>query len=99
MLHLIADDVWGHEQDLRLPGGLPLPCRATVIRLRDGGLVLHSPLAIDDATARELAALGEVRALVAPNCVHWLFLKGAMERFPRARVFGAPGLERKVGAG
>ena len=67
-----------------------LPSRATIVRLRDGSLVLHSPLAIDDATAMRIDALGEVRFLLAPNCMHWMFLKAAKKRYPNARVFGAP---------
>jgi hypothetical protein len=98
MLKRIADDVWAHEKDIAMPGGMRLPCRATIMRLPDGRLVVHSPLAIDDATAKELDAIGDVRFLVAPNCVHWMFLKAAKERYPKARVFGSPGLAKKLGS-
>src|SRR5690349_18570575 len=96
MLRTITDGVWAHDQDLALPGRLLLPSRATLIRRPDGGLVLHSPLRIDDETAKEIAALGDVRSIVAPSRIHYLFLKAAMERYPRATVFGPPGLEKKV---
>jgi hypothetical protein len=95
MLRAIADDVWAYERDLRLPVGF-LPSRATVVRRADGGIIIHSPLAFDDATARAIDALGEVRALVAPSCLHHLFLKAATERWPHASVLGAPGLEKKL---
>ncbi|MGD0680070.1 MAG: hypothetical protein ABSC94_32210 [Polyangiaceae bacterium] len=98
MLRRIGDEIWSHENDVRLPGGLLLPSRATIVRLGDGALVLHSPLAIDDATARRIGALGDVRFLLAPNCLHWMFLKAAKERYPKARIFGAPGVEKKLGA-
>jgi hypothetical protein len=98
MLTPIADDLFGFEQDLRLPGML-LPTRTTVMRLSDGKVLVHSPLAIDDARAKAIEAIGEVSYLVAPSCIHFLFLKAAMDRWPKARVFGAPGLEKKKGMG
>ncbi|HVJ90650.1 MAG TPA: hypothetical protein VM580_12665 [Labilithrix sp.] len=97
MLNRIADGIWTHDHEIKLPGGLRLPSRATIMRAADGGLVVHSPLSIDDATAREIDALGEVRVLVAPNCGHWMFLKAAKERYPRARVLAASGLANKLG--
>lgn len=97
MLQHIAEDIWAHQTDLRLPLGMSMPCRATILRLTDGSLVVHSPLAIDDATATEIDRLGDVRFLIAPNCLHWMYLKAAKERYPQARVFGSPGLEKKLG--
>jgi hypothetical protein len=99
MIHPIAKDIWGIEEDLKLPGGLLLPTRSTVLRLEDGRLILHSPLAIDDSRKREIDALGEVAFLVAPSCIHWMFLRRAAEHYPKARVLGAPGLEKKVRGG
>lgn len=103
MLRSLTDDVWTFECDLRVAPGFYLPARSTIVRLSNGKLVVHSPLgplAADDATAQSVEALGEVTALVAPNCLHWLSLKAAAARWPRARVFGTPGLERKnVGTG
>ena len=98
MLQSIGDNIWSHDGDVSLPGGMRLPSRATIVRLAGGGLMVHSPLAIDDATATDIAAIGEVQYLVAPNCLHWRFLKAAKERYPKARVFGAPGVEKKLGA-
>ncbi|WP_437682543.1 DUF4336 domain-containing protein [Sorangium sp. So ce131] len=95
MLRAIAEDVWAYGGNIKMPFGR-LPSRTTVVRRADGGLVIHSPLAFDDAAAREIDALGEVRALVAPSCLHHLFLKAATERWPRASVLGAPGLEKKL---
>jgi len=73
-----------------------MPARATFLRVDGGGLLVHSPLGIDDETARYIDTLGEVRFLVAPNCMHWLFLKAARDRYPSAQVLGAPGLEKKL---
>ncbi len=98
MLKPIAADVWGHEKDIGLPLGLTMPGRATIMRLADGGLVIYSPLAVDDATAKEIDALGEVRFLVAPNSLHWMFVKAAKERWTKARVLASPVLAKKLGS-
>lgn len=97
MLTPITDDLWCFERDLRLPRTLLLmPSRTTVVRLSSGRVLIHSPLHIDDACAKAIEAIGEPAFLVAPSCIHFLFLKAAMERWPRARVLGAAGLEKKV---
>ncbi|MBX3220764.1 MAG: DUF4336 domain-containing protein [Labilithrix sp.] len=98
MLKRIADGVWSHDSVVAMgPGGMMrMPCRATVVRLPDGGLVVHSPVALDDRAASELDALGDVRALVAPNFMHWLFVKAAKTRYPKARVLAAPRLSKKL---
>jgi Domain of unknown function (DUF4336) len=98
MLKRIAENVWAHEKDIRMGPGMNMPGRATILRLDDGRLIVHSPLAIDDATAKEIDALGDVRFLVAPNCMHWMFVKAAKERYAKARVFAAPGLAKKLGS-
>ena len=97
MLRSVAEGVWVHEVDLRMPGGVLFPARATLLMLADRALALHSPLAIDDATARQIDDIGQVRFLIAPSCRHWMHLRRAKERYPDARVLGAPGLEAKLG--
>lgn len=96
MLTRITDDIWGYEQDLRLPLGQRLPSRTTLVRLAGGGILMHSPLGFDEEAAAAIDDLGEVKAIVAPSCIHYLFLAAATKRWPSARVLGAPGLEKKV---
>jgi hypothetical protein len=78
-----------------LPGRFRLPARMTVLTLVGGGLALVSPIPIDEALARTLASLGEVRFLIAPNLLHHLYLHAASQRYPRAIVLAPPGLARK----
>ena len=73
----------------------PYPTRMAVARLADGGLWVWSPIALDDALAAELDAIGPVRHLVAPNKLHHLALPEWVARYPEARLHGAPGLARK----
>ncbi len=94
-LRPLAEGLWCFEHDLYLPGGVHFPGRSCVVRLDDGSLWIHSPNPIDDALADQLAALGPVGHLVAPNKLHHLHLAAAIERYPNARVWGAPGLSAK----
>ncbi len=59
MLQAVAEDVWVHDGSVQMPVG-PLHARATIIRRNDGGLIVHSPLAFDNATAAQIDALGPV---------------------------------------
>lgn len=94
-LEQVAEGVSAAEDTLRFPGGVRVPVRMVVIRLGDGGLWLHSPLRATDARVARVSELGPVRHLVAPNCLHHLFIGEWKQRFPEARVHGAEGLAAK----
>lgn len=87
----IAEDVWAVTDTLRMPFGVRFPVRMTVLRA-GGELVLVSPVALDDALADAIDALGPVTRIVAPNLLHHLFLAGAAARWPAAKVHGPAGL-------
>jgi hypothetical protein len=95
-VHLVplAEDLWEATTLLSFPGGVRLPARMTVVR-KDGRLLLHSPLALTDELVDALRELGDVAAIVAPNRFHHRFLRGAMQHFPGAKVYGVPGLPEK----
>lgn len=93
-LEPITERVWGALHDHRMYG-MHFPARMTVIRLDGGGLWLHSPVPIDDLLAAELAAIGRVRHLVAPNRFHHVHLDAASARYPDAQVWACPGLANK----
>lgn len=90
----LAPGLWVAERPLPIIVG-DIGARMTVIRLGSGGLVVHSPVRLDDATRRAVDALGPVRAVVAPSKVHHLFAGGWAAAYPDATVYGAPGLAAK----
>jgi hypothetical protein len=96
-LRRLDRDLWAIDQPLRV-GGLELGARTCVVRLADGGVIVHAPGPLTAGLAREIEALGPVRALVAPNLLHHMFLADSARAFPQARVFGAPGLREKLGS-
>lgn len=89
-----SEDVWFAEAPLRF-FGMPFGTRMTLVRLADGDLFVHSPIALDGRLLQEVASLGPVRHLVSPNKLHHLYLGGAVEAFPDARLYAPPGLAAK----
>jgi hypothetical protein len=94
VLRQLDDDLWCSDSSVRLPGGVHMPARMTVVRLADG-LWLHSPVPLDDALAGSIDAIGPVSHIVAPNCFHHLNIGPASKRFPNAKVHAPHGLRGK----
>ena len=92
-LRMLAPDLWRVERHEH--SGLHVRMAMTVIRRAGGALWLHSPIAIDDALADKLTALGDVRDIVAPNRFHHRFAAAAKQRFSAATLWAAPGLPRR----
>ena len=75
--------------------GFPYPTRMAVARLSDGNAWVWSPVALTDALAGAVEAIGPVGHIVSPNKLHHLFLGAWAERWPEARLYAPPGLARK----
>ena len=93
-LEQLAPDVWVARRPLPIAVG-DVGARMTVLRLGDGTLMLHSPVALDPELKRALEGLGRVTWLVGPSKVHHLFLAEHTAAFPHALLCGAPGLAEK----
>ena len=63
---------------------LPFTTRMTLVRLRDGALWVHSPIALTPRLRLEVEALGPVRYLIAPNTFHYAFLIAWLTAYPDA---------------
>jgi hypothetical protein len=94
-LQPLGDGIWTAERPLCVIGLLEVGTRMTIVRLADGGLLLHSPAQADDATRRAVDALGPVRAILAPNRVHHFFAGDWKRAYPDALLLGVPGLPAK----
>lgn len=75
--------------------GFNYPTRMAVIRLADEELFVWSPTALSDELKTEIASLGPVRHLVAPNSLHDLFIASWKQAYPEARLYAAPGLQER----
>jgi hypothetical protein len=87
-------DLWVATRPLRLVVG-DVGARMTVMRLADGALLLHSPVALDAQTRDALDALGHVAWVVAPSKVHHFYVGDYASAYPSALVIGVPGLPEK----
>ncbi|NRA02320.1 MAG: DUF4336 domain-containing protein [Myxococcales bacterium] len=90
----LGDGLWSVDAETRLAPSVFFPLRMAVMQVA-GELLLHSPVPIEPALARELADLGPVGHLLAPNKFHHRYLAQAAERYPGARVWGVPGMTEK----
>ncbi|WP_370628933.1 DUF4336 domain-containing protein [Celeribacter sp. PS-C1] len=75
--------------------GMNFPTRMTVVRV-DGKLWVHSPIALDEGLLDEMAALGPIGWLIAPNPIHYVSLNAWHKRFPGAAVLAAPGVKERA---
>lgn len=91
-LKQIAPNVWIADGGWIRFYGLPFPTRMTVIRLSDGAIWVHSPIADLNGLADAVAALGPVRHLIAPNWIHYAWLPAWQTRFQEATTWVSPGV-------
>jgi hypothetical protein len=100
VLKPVADGVWivdGPAVSLSIMGAqFPYPTRMTVVRLRDGGLWCHSPVALDDALRSQIEALGPVRHLVSPNKLHYVSIAAWHAVWPQAKAWASPGVRERA---
>jgi len=75
--------------------GLHLGTRMTVLRLRDGTLLVHSPIAMTPSLKAEVDAIGPVRHIVAPNIYHHLYAGEWKAAYPDALLHAATGLAKR----
>lgn len=69
---------------------LPLDTTMTVVRMSNNRVLLHNTVPYDDTLGDQVADMGHVNAIVAPNLRHWMFIKQWAERFPEATIYIAP---------
>ena len=81
---------------IRMP--MPFTTRMTVVRLGNGDLFLHSPVAYEERLAIALQRLGEVRHLISPNQWHYAHIGEWQRAFPQAIAWASPGVRRRTRA-
>jgi len=94
-LTAIEDDI------LTVVGDVPMPVanmkrRMTVVRLRDGRLVIFSAVALDEEEMRALEDFGEPAFLIVPNDHHRLDSKIWKDRYPAMQVITPKGAREEV---
>jgi hypothetical protein len=96
MSHLehLAENIWTVSSNHSFLA-LHVGTRMTVVRLANGGLWLHSPVAMSVALRAELDALGPVAHVVCPNLYHHVYAGDTLAAYPQAMLHGPHALRRK----
>jgi len=76
----------------------PNQLNSFVIKLNSGSLLLYAPVRIRDEVGFGdwLATLGKVEWIVVASAYHTLNIKAVAERYPDAKIIGAPAAEAKL---
>lgn len=88
-----SNSIWTATTPIRFAGTL-FPHVMTLVRLAPGDLVIHSPCRPSDRLVSEIAALGRVTDIIAPNWFHDLYLSEYRALYPCARFWGPRFLKR-----
>lgn len=75
---------------------LAFTTRMTIVKLANGDLFLHSPIAFDAALAVHLQLMGTVRHLVSPNRGHYAHIGEWARAFPHAITWASPGVRERA---
>ncbi|HVZ73456.1 MAG TPA: DUF4336 domain-containing protein [Polyangia bacterium] len=92
---LVPGALWLRDYPVRL-GPMWFNARMTLIRLRGGEILVHSPCGFDEPLAAETSALGRVTAIIAPGNLHWLHVHSCQRAFPQASTYVCPGVEARA---
>ena len=92
----IVDGPFEYLTALGIKMPLPFTTRMTVVRLMNGGLLLHSPIAFDQKLAKQIGDLGTVRHLVSPNQFHYAHIGEWARAFPQAIAWASPGVRKRA---
>lgn len=85
-----AENVWLLEGDDVRFLGAPFQTRSVIIRLPNGKLWVHSPVALTPERIAAVSALGPVSYLVEPNKIHSLHLADWRAEWPEATSWVSP---------
>ena len=89
----LSENLW------RIEGALPrfsMRRVMTVVRLQDGRLLIHSAIAMDEASMARLEAWGEPAILLIPHVRHRMDAPRYKQRYPALRVYAPPAVMSKA---
>jgi hypothetical protein len=92
---IVPEQIWLREYPIRYMG-IRVNARMTIIRLSDGGVLIHSPCHFDEDLARAVSNLGPVKAIIAPGNFHHLHVPSCQAAYPRAKTYACPGVEKRA---
>ena len=76
--------------------GMALKRVMTLVRLEDGSIVIHSAIALDEASMSEIERWGTPALLLVPNSFHRLDAPAYVSRYPDLKVYCPRGGRKKI---
>ena len=92
----VGPDIWVVDGPAIRFYGMPFSTRATVVRLKNGDIWVHSPTRLSEGLRAAVAGLGPVRHLIAPNWIHYAYVTEWQAAFPEALAWAAPGVKERA---
>lgn len=92
----IEDNLFYVDGTLPMPAMDDLSRRMTVVRLRDGRLVIYSAICLDEKAMAALEAYGTPAYLIVPGDIHRMDAKPWKDRYPALQVIAPAGAREKV---
>lgn len=92
----VADNIITAEGEIHMPVG-NIHRRMTIVRLRDGRLVVWSAVSLDEEQMQSVERFGRPAFLIVPNPYHRTDAKAWKDRYPAMRVVAPEGAREKVG--
>jgi hypothetical protein len=90
LIEYVQDSVWVAQQPLSFYGK-QFGARMTVLKIeKDDELVVYSPIRLTESIKQEIEELGNVAYIIAPNCLHHLFLDEWIAAYPNCQTFVGP---------
>jgi hypothetical protein len=89
----LGENLWRVEA--AFPGA-PFDREMHVARMKDGGLVIHNAIALNDDEMKELEAWGTPKWLIVPNGGHRMDSRIWKARYPDMKVIAPAGAKAKV---
>jgi len=91
----VTEAIWTVVGEIEMPL-MTLPRRMTLVRLRDGRLVIFNAIALDEEEMRRIERFGTPAFLIVPNDHHRMDAKAWKLRYPQLRVIAPAGSREKV---
>lgn len=76
---------------------IPFPTRATIVRLADRALFVHSPVALSGQLVREIEEIGKPQWIVGPSRLHYWWIPDWKAAYPNADIYLAPRTRQQAG--
>jgi hypothetical protein len=89
----LTDNLWRVEAPFP---NAPFKRNMHIARMKDGALVIHNAIALNDDEMKELEAWGTPTWLIVPNGGHRMDSRIWKQRYPNMKVIAPPGSKAKV---